>query len=189
MSQKADIAEWIRASMKRRGVNKSQVAKMIGVSRATMTRWCKPNDPTQPLWENISALAAALDSSPPGWKIINALPPAITIGGTERQLAGPIETGTLSEWRVPDAAMQAKGYMEGDILKVDDAMMPRDGDVVIANLYATEHRLARNAVRLFKAPDYLVTAAVDTANTEIDLAGKTARIIGVVVESIRRRQH
>jgi len=90
---------------------------------------------------------------------------------------------------VPDASMQAKGYMDGDILKVDETMTPRDGDVVIANLYATEHRSARNAVRLFKAPDYLVTAAVDTANTEIDLAGKTARIIGVVVESIRRRQH
>jgi transcriptional regulator with XRE-family HTH domain len=189
MSQKADIAAWITSTIKARGLNQSKVAGAMKVARATMSRWCNPNDPTMPLWENISALADVLGSAPPGWS--STADPAAALGESG---VAPLPTsqkpedwnGHVSEWRVLDASMQTKGYMPGDTVKADARIQPLDGDVVVANLYATSGR-ARTVLRVYKAPGYLVPATADAATIEVHEVGKTAAVVGVVFESTRRR--
>lgn len=189
MGQKAQIAQWISTTIKTKGLNQSQVATAIGVARATMSRWCNPTDPTMPLWENISALAAVLGSYPPGW----SAPPEVGYGMAEsgvEPLSGELPpdqwNGNVSEWRVRDSTMQTKGYMVGDTVKADARIQPLDGDVVVANLYDTSGR-ARTVLRVYKAPGYLVPATADAASLEVHEVGKTAAVFGVVFESTRRR--
>ena len=189
MSQKADIAAWISSTIKARGLNQSQVAGAIKVSRATMSRWCNPNDPTMPLWENVSVLAEVLGSAPPGWPNPSETAHTLSESGVELlpAAAKPEEwNGNISEWRVRDGAMQTKGYMPGDTVKADARIQPLDGDVVVANLYVTS-RPARTVLRLYKSPGYLIPATPDAASLEVHEVGKTAAIHGVVFESTRRR--
>ncbi len=192
MTQKADIAAWISAAIKAKGLNQSRVADAIHVSRATLSRWCNAGDSTMPLWENIKALAEVLGSAPPGWSSTAGTPPGFSESSvealpTEQNL--PNWNGNISEWRVKDATMQTKGYMPGDIVKADARLQPEDGDVVVANLYDTSGK-ARTVLRLYKRPGYLVPATADATTLEVHEVGKTAAIFGVVFESTRRRaQH
>jgi transcriptional regulator with XRE-family HTH domain len=189
MSQKTEIAAWITTSIKAKGLNQSRVAVAIGVSKATMSRWCNPNDPTMPLWENVSSLSAVLGSSPPGW----SAPAGSYLGFDEHGVAaladdGPPEAwnGNITQWRVKDSSMQTKGYMIGDDVKADARIAPVDGDVVVANLYNMQGK-ARTALRVFKSPHYLIPATADASSLEVHEVGKTAAIFGVVFTSTRRR--
>lgn len=189
MSQKSEVSAWITSSIKAKGLNQSRVAEAIGVSKATLSRWCNPDDPTLPLWENISALSSVLGSAPPGWEA----PAGGLLGFHEHGLTvlpadDPAETwnGNISTWRVKDSSMQTKGYMIGDEVKADARIAPVDGDVVVANLYDRLGK-ARTVLRVFKAPGYLVPATADATNLEVHEAGKTAAVLGVVFESTRRR--
>jgi translation initiation factor IF-1 len=95
--------------------------------------------------------------------------------------------GNITEWTVKDASMQVMGYLPGDIVKADARIQPQDGDVVVCNLYTMDGTKARTALRVFKAPSYLMPATTDAKTLEIHEVGKTAAIFGVIFEMRRTR--
>jgi transcriptional regulator with XRE-family HTH domain len=186
MTKKAEFAAWLSAAIAARGMNQSQVARALQVSRATLTRWTDADDTTFPSWQNVRALADVLNAAPPGGLAQPALA-AAPVHGLEPmpETPGPDWNGNVSHWRVLDSAMQTKGYVAGDVVKADARITPVDGDVVVANVF--DQGRARTVLRLYKAPGYVLPATADAGALEVHELGKTAALQGVVVEMTRRR--
>jgi transcriptional regulator with XRE-family HTH domain len=183
LMKKQAFSTWLQETIKERDLNLNQVAKAIGVTRSSLTRWTQPNYPTMPSFEHISRLVDILGSTPPGWS--PPVRPADAARDGVLRLAMPSDpaqwNGFLQDWRVTENTMTLWGYKPGDVVRTDARITPVDGDVVVATLHLGPGP-GRFVLRLFKAPMYVVAA-----DGEVHEARKNAEIIGVVIETTRRR--
>lgn len=182
MDRKAEFAAWLLARIDEAGLNQAKVARAIDVSRATLSRWTKADNTSFPAYKNAAALTRLLKSTPPGGldQFADDEPPADAVEPVAASAAG------ARQWRVMDFSMQAAGYLPGDVVTIDARLAPLDGDAVIVELHAPGAP-ARRALRLWRAPGYILPAPYDPRFIEVHEAGKTAIVEGVVVETVRRR--
>ena len=183
------LAGWMKLHMEKRQLSQNKLAKATGISLTTINRYCDPTDDHEPRMGNVLALSRFFGDKAP-MELPGETPPGMAEDGVEAILADPDDeswNGNISEWTVRDTAMQVMGYLPGDIVKADARIQPQDGDVVVCNLYTMDGTKARTALRVFKAPSYLMPATTDAKTLEIHEVGKTAAIFGVIFEMRRTR--
>lgn len=95
----------------------------------------------------------------------------------------------MAPWRLASRAIEAAGYLPGDILVVDLNLGPRAGDVVCAQLYDWNGAKAETVFRIWEPPGYLVAATTDPKLRRIFVVdNENVAVKGVVVATIRPRQ-
>ena len=184
------LAGWMKLHMEKRNLSQNKLAKLTGVSLTTINRYCDPDDEHEPRIGNIAALSRFFGEKPP-FNIPGEAGPGFAEDGVEAitiDTTAPDWEPNISEWTVKDATMQVMGYLPGDIVMADARIEAQDGDVVVCNLYSMDGTKARTALRVFKAPSYLMPATTDAKNLEIHEVGKTAAVFGVIFEMRRTRQ-
>jgi hypothetical protein len=183
------FALWLVENLERTGHSQNKLARLMGCSPSTVNRWVDPDDGTSPGWDNVIALATMFGNQPPGFAAQDHATGMAEDG--LRMIAQP-ETddwnGNITEWAVKDASMQVMGYMAGDMVRADARIKPEDGDVVVANLYSVNGQTATTALRVFKAPGYLLPATSNATEFSVHEVGKTGAIFGTVFESRRTRK-
>lgn len=185
------LAAWMDFHMAKRKLSQNALAEITGIGLTTIHRYCDPDSENEPRMNNVLKLARYFGDRPP----IDLGPGEAGSGFAEDGVqlisgdpAKPDFSANLSEWLVRDSSMQVMGYMPGDIVTADANLVAKDGDVVVCNLYSMDGTTARTALRVFKAPSYLISVSPDTKDLEIHEVGKTAAIFGVIFESRRLRR-
>jgi transcriptional regulator with XRE-family HTH domain len=188
---KAAFSLWMRENMERLKLSQNELARKTGLSANTINRYCRDDDDAEPKASKVHEIAAIFGTSPPppyagGFPASANMPePGVEMLKDE---PGPDWNGSISRWRVRDLAMSGLGYMTGDEVMADARITPVDGDVVVAELTG-RGASPRMVLRMFRSPGYLLSATIDVASLEVHEIGKNADVLGVVVESVRRRKH
>lgn len=183
------LAAWLNEHMKRHGLSQNALAAATGIGLTTINRYCNPLTENEPRLTIVLRLAKFFKDKPP----LSVMAAVEFHGMSEDGVQAivnqnsPSQQDFLSQWTIKDGSMQGLGYMEGDTVIANANETPRDGDVVICNLYAMDGKTARTAIRLFKSPSYLISAPINANALEIHEAGKTAAIFGVISELRRKR--
>jgi hypothetical protein len=192
---------WLRDVLVRTGLSPNALANRIGKSPTTLTRFL--NDPKahhELRLDTVRRIVEATGVQPPLATAGEAGPPShrAEVDG----LALKVETGdlrvddavrylcaadaNLSPWRLNTRAVELMGYLPGDIVIVDLAASPQDGDVVVAQIYNA--RGADTVFRLYAKP-YLMAAANDRISRAPMLVDdKAVAIRGVAVAMFRPRR-
>ncbi len=204
------LRAWIRAGAARHGLSPTALAAAIGVTTTTITKFLNNRDYTStPGPQTIAALEEFFGEAAPSLtsrQLARAprlhglgeeeaeeyrLPEAGgKCGGrtTEQALVEHLCGPGCTPWRLTSAELAGAGYLPGDILIVDLAATPRDGDIVCARLYDAAAGTARTIFRLWQRP-WLVTAPLGTPRQKPQLVEDEKRAIrGVVVRSLRGRR-
>lgn len=183
------LAAWMDFHMTKRRLSQNALAEITGIGLTTINRYCDPNNESEPRTNFVLKLARYFGDRPP----IDMDPGDGADFAEDGVEPVPVEPGVdtpanLTEWAVRDSSMQVMGYMPGDLVWADANITAKDGDVVVCNLFSLGNRPARNALRMFRAPSYLISATSDSKELEIHEVGKTAAIYGVIFESRRLRK-
>lgn len=89
-------------------------------------------------------------------------------------------------WTMASELLMLQGVRPGDLLIMDADVMPRDGDVVLAEFWGGQKPTM--LVRLYQQPN-LVAASYDaSAAKPLLIDGVTVRVAGVMTDLIRRRR-
>lgn len=190
--EKRELAEWFNANRDRTRISYARLAREAGVGVATLHRMSgkSTESTTFPKLPHIKAVARVFGVAPPPlFQDGDSLSTGFQEDGATRlqETRGEAFDPNISEWEVRDDAMRLMGYLPGDKVRVDASLAPRDGDAVIAQLYSPDHMTAQTALRLFRAPGYVLTASPDPRVTDAREVGKNALVMGVVVHSWRDR--
>lgn len=194
--EKRELAEWFNLHRERMGISYGKLSRASGVGVATLHRMAGKSTETAsfPKIQHIKAVARIFGVAPPPIFQDGAdYGPGFQEDGAVQVQPGKGEESNggfdpnISEWEVRDDAMRLMGYLPGDKLRVDGRLQPRDGDAVIAQLYSADHKSAQTALRLFRAPGYVLSANPDPRQADAREIGKNAIIMGVVVHSWRDR--
>jgi hypothetical protein len=94
----------------------------------------------------------------------------------------------IDPWTLRSRALEAAGFLPGDILIVDLNADPKPGDVVCAQVYEWARGKAETVFRVWEPPS-LVSATFDpTLRKPLFVDHNNVTIKGVVIASIRTRQ-
>lgn len=111
-------------------------------------------------------------------------------GGVLSAMVGAVtgKANGLDPWVLKSRAVEAAGYLPGDIMIVDLNADPRPSDVVCAQVYEWGRGKAETVFRIWEPPS-LVTATYDPAlRKPLMVDHQNVLIRGVVVASLRPRQ-
>lgn len=191
--------DWFQAAHRRAGVSQRAAAARMGRQPGFLSRLYNGQQAMRlpeareladilkvPLADVLRA--AGLDaSSPPA-----DAPPTGALGEANveylpnREVAAPKAQGPRQTvWRVRSGDMRAAGFLPGDVIVVDDALQPRRGDAVLAQLYDLSLGSAETVLRLY-LPPYLVRPGLE-AETPLAVDGERVLVRGVVSSLVRRR--
>lgn len=187
--------QWITALAAATGRKLSQLATEAGVSDTTLTRLV--NNPTYDgLLSAITIKRLSEAYKVPGPEEY-ASGRRLSIGSffAEAELLDPLEDAIVSAiiggrahldaWRLKTQALEAIGYLPGDIVIVDTDAAPRPQDAVCAQVVDRKGGSAETIWRVYDPP-YLIGHAIDRASYKpvlVDNDRVTVR--GVVVTSLR----
>ncbi len=189
---------WLNAMLEFRMWNVTRLAREAGVSQSTLAKFL--NDP-----ENVAQLSISTVEKLSGAGGIrpyetkpSATPrgisekEAIPFSGADEQLGfdrliSALTTGnSLVPWVMNSRALEAFGYLPGDVLVVDLNATPQDGDVVCAQLFDRNGE-AETVFRILEHP-FLVAATMDRSTVKPLLVNNDTVVIrGVVTSSHRPR--
>lgn len=171
-----EITIWIKDALAKSGATPSAMARHAGLATTTITRFL--NDPNSPMLSlrSLAKIAhAAGIGHIPGSPTIT--PPLLGLSESEGQPFIPNaaesrldraikallnQRNAADPWVLQTRAVDALGYLEGDIVIVDLNRKPVAGDVVCAQSYNWEKAKAETIFRVYEPP-YLVAATLDTA--------------------------
>lgn len=189
---------WLQAMLDFRTWNVTRLAREAGVSQSTLAKFL--NDP-----ENLAHLSTnsveklsraggirPYETSP------SVAPRGLSDGEAERfvgfdgqahfnNLIQAMAAGnSVAPWVLQTRALEAVGYLPGDVLMVDMNAAPAEGDVVCAQLYDRSGE-AETIFRIYEHP-FLVAATLNRANLKPLIADNNTVVIrGVVTSSHRPR--
>lgn len=184
--------DYVQEIMRATGFTPSRIAKEIGRSSTTLTRFLSDDysgtlHPTvmQALadWSGIPLPGTVPQTAPRGFR--EEAVPYETAGAGYDPVAAAIGDrsqahGWLMKMDLPGVAIR-----NGDVVIVDQATAPRPGDVVCCQF---EDGLVVTTVFRVWHPPFLFGAGIDPTATKPELANTdTRRIVGVVTDVVRRR--
>lgn len=194
------VRAWLTDVLRQTGKTPSALARAIGTSTSTLTRYLNQPDHKHVLsTRTIDAITRVTGlPGPPGAGSSGARLPAGEIDGMEintqtgdvrvddavRYLCAA-ENG-LSPWRLNTRALEGVGYLPGDVVVVDLNADAESGDVVVAQVY--DQRGAETVFRLYAKP--FLTAAANDRVARVPLLVDDAHVCirGVVVAMFRPRR-
>ncbi|MGE0212267.1 MAG: hypothetical protein AB7S41_11280 [Parvibaculaceae bacterium] len=176
--------EWLKDLIGYTGWAPTRVASVSGVAQTTLTNLL--NDPDHPHLLSNSSISKIVNGTGfprPGQEGFAEVPPR------------PFDHEEMGEhgewnpnhqfWEVRNELLTLAGLLKGDKILCDASVTPKDGDVVIAQIYDVAMGAARTVIRVYRPP-YLTTAAVDPTKNKISEADRGAQIMSVMIE-LRRR--
>jgi hypothetical protein len=91
-------------------------------------------------------------------------------------------------WRLKTLALESAGYLPGDIVISDNAVHPRAGDAVVAQVYDVRTGTAETVFRLFEPP-YLIAASSEPAlRKPLLVDNERVIVMGPITQSFRARR-
>ena len=190
---------WLEAVIDRSGVTATQIARTGRLNPSTLTRFLQDEERATVLsTATIAAVAEATGEQPPADLLALDAPPLPPVARRETEAevwrdgpgATPIRAmiagdPNLSAWTIGSDLLTLAGVRRGDVVVIDQRVVPRDGDVVCAqveNGYG-----AQTMFRLWRPP-MLIAAAADPMAARPELVdNERVRIAGVVVGLFRVR--
>lgn len=194
---KDTVTRWLQRVLAEKKWDAAELARRSGVSASTLSRALNPDDKIVLNTLSMLKIARITGINPPG---MPAMPRAgslrSSVGGFAEAEAEPFEgtpampdeADNVDHWTLRSRAIDALGYIPGDIVAVDRRAAPRAGDIVQAQLYGSGGADAETVFRAYDPP-YLVTRALDPMahRKPVAVDGERALIVGVVVALWRRR--
>lgn len=196
-----ELRTWLRAVLQHKGWAGIDLARAIEAHPSTINKFL--NDP-----------AATHTLSPKSLKAIEratGFPPLTFPGGPARRPTEPEavsfgeeNTGdealdrivveltrgenAIDPWILKGRALEAAGFMEGDVLLVNLSEKPRVNDVVCAQIHDWQRGRAETVFRIYQPP-YLI-AATSSAELMRPFLVDDDRVVimGVVMQSLRQRR-
>lgn len=195
---RAEQRAWLQLVLEQTKKSGSALAKAAGLAQTTVTNFL--NDPDYPhalSSRTIDALERASRMKFGGMPRVSGMdeteaapfggePSSDLVADAVKRLIGA--SNTRAPWRLISKAIEAAGYLPGDVLIVDLSIAALPGDVVCAQVYHRRRFTAETVFRVFEPP-YLLAKTFDRAASPL-LAVDNENVIvkGVVVASIRPRQ-
>ena len=196
---RADQRAWLRQVLDQTKMSGTALAKAAGLAQTTVTNFV--NDPDYPHALSARTIAALERASrmkfgamprETGFSEAEAAPldvaaeAEIVADAVKRLIAG--RDNALAPWRLNSRAIEAAGYLPGDVLVVDLGLNAMPGDIVCAQRYQWNRMSAETIFRVYEPP-YLLAKTFDPATPAL-LAVDNVNIVikGVVVASFRPRQ-
>jgi hypothetical protein len=91
-------------------------------------------------------------------------------------------------WLLKSRAIAGAGYLPGDILIADAAILPMAGDVVCAQVYDLRHASAETVFRIYEPP-YLISTSNETAlRKPLPVDNDRVIVMGTVTQMFRGRR-
>lgn len=201
---RADVRDtqraWLRQIVRDTGKSLTQIAAEAHVSHTTLTRFDRPEYAGTLNTLTVQQIAEAMGVEPP--KGINPAETPVRRMGPQRDaepFAANDETDPhgavkalignrpgAAPFRMKTRALELRGYLVGDVLIVDVNAMPREGDIVCAQVYD----FAGNAETVMRVYEKLVLTAA-TLDPELQkplfVDGERVAVMGVVTDLVRTR--
>jgi hypothetical protein len=91
-------------------------------------------------------------------------------------------------WLLKTRAMEDAGYLAGDVVICDAAMLPKAGDAVVAKVYDLRSGTTETIFRILEPP-YLVAASSDPAlRKPLLVDNERVIVVGTITQSFRARR-
>jgi DNA-binding phage protein len=194
---RAAIRQWVLAAADSHNLSPTKVANRAGLAPSTVLRAIDPQGHNTLSTDSIDKIVRALGIAPP---LLTPQNGAVTGFGESEAVeilptACPAEmkpkTADQSVWRLQTRAveMPPHGYLPGDLVMLDSAVAPQDGDVVCAQRYDLRRGTAESIWRVYSAP-FLYPATTDAGiNPKPEFVdNERVAIRGVIVRSLRERR-
>jgi hypothetical protein len=189
---------WVEAILAFKQWNPTRLAREAAFSQSTLAKFLNDPDNEAQLSTNIVEKIAVVGGLRPyetepvgqlrGLSDAEAEPFQGYDGQPEinQLIRALVQGNATSPWVLNSRALEAAGYLPGDILVVDQNAEPRDGDVVCAQVYDRSGG-AETVFRIYERP-YLVAATLSRSNLKpLIVDDDMVSIRGVVTSSHRPR--
>ena len=187
---------WLRTVIQKTGLSPTQLAAKAGVAQPTITRFLNsPNVSHNLTARTISAVERAVgmrygpNPKDAGFNESDGEPYRYSDCAKELSFLEDAfgKANGKDAWTLKTKAIEAAGYLPGDVLIVDLNETPAPGDVVCAQIYDWSRSRAETVFRLWEPP-YLQVATYEKSLRKIFVVDNQNVIIrGVVVASARGR--
>ena len=197
--ERARLLDWIEWLRVRTGQSLSDLADGAGLSSNTLTR-LKQRDSA--LLDALSVRMLCEYTGLPGPDLYKHGPTSGFAEEASRYDASAKDIDNLTKrfvalaldgranaasWWLKTQALEAIGYMQGDLIIADAAVQPRAGDVVCAQVYDVRNGTAETVFRVFEPP-YLVAFHSDPRlRKPLLIDNERVIVMATVTESLRRR--
>lgn len=200
---------WIGSILSSTGWTLTDLARRAGIHQTTLTRWWnddleKATLSTRTVSQIETATAVPLGGAvdptrmagPSAFGDGEKLPPTEFLrDDIEAAVRGMIAgRNNMFPWRVKTRALEAVGFLPGDILVVDQNAVPEAGDAVCAQVYDFPAgrpeglpRRAETVLRLYEPPHLVAATAQPGLRRPYYVDNRTVAIVGVVVGMFRPR--
>ncbi|MFZ1964323.1 MAG: hypothetical protein WAU78_12815 [Roseiarcus sp.] len=188
---------WLRAVLVQTGLTPHALAKRARISAPTLTVFLNSDKATHALSaRTVASLEAATgmrygpEPRPSGAFRENEATAYKINGSPVDDIVRAAIGGrnAVDPWLLKSRALEAAGYLPGDVLIVDLNGGPQPGDVVCAQIYNWARSDAQTVFRVWEPP-YLTPATFDPALRRVFVVDNdTTMIRGVVIATVRPRQ-
>ncbi|WP_292055486.1 helix-turn-helix transcriptional regulator [Martelella sp.] len=191
---------WLEHITSASGLTLTEVARKAGLHPSTLTRFWSRDDDGHTLTSSTVAKieqatrVPAYEASHPKITAFaeNEATPFVPVNDNnpvEAALKLAAERSTdIHLWSLKTGTLSAVGYPSGMIVAVDQAMTPRAGDAVCAQIYDFRRGTAETVFRVFRAP-YLLSAAASGEPSQPELVDNERVVIaGVIVGGFTLRR-
>lgn len=196
-----DMRAWLRAVLLHLGWTGLDLSRRIGVAPSTVNRFLNDPEATHRLSPKTLRQIAQVTGFEPmampghaGGRLEEPdAAPYIAGPASDQRLSTAVAAATagrnaVDPWVLKTRALEAAGYVPGDVLIVDLNARPEPNDIVCAQVYDWRRGRAETVFRIYSKP-YLVAASSDPAHLKpLVVDGDGVVIKGVVIQSIRGRR-
>lgn len=192
---------WVKSLPDATGQSLSRLAQDSGFANTTLTRFIKPTSKGVLSPATIQAVAETAGVEPPAGLLgAERNVSAFREDGAPYTSAMSSEDGTraavaaliagrndAAPFLIKTDVLALAGIRKGDVLIIDMAATPRQGDVVCVQVETGAG--AKTIFRIFQPPHLLVGASLDPNAVRPELVdGLRVRVAGVMTELLRRRE-
>ncbi len=194
MDTRDEQKAWLGKVLAETGLAPTTLATKIGLAPSTLTRFINSDEHGSALShrtisavEKFTGIAYGADLRP---RLLRqddaaAFSPS-DAGGAADHVAALLRAGSVTAWTLRSRALEAVGFVPGDVMIVDLNEPPQPGDAVLAQVYDFKSMRAETLFRLYEPP-FLYAATLDRAHSAPILIDEKVGVKGPVILSIRPR--
>lgn len=193
--------QWLHEIVAATGKKPSQIATLANVSDTTLTRLLNNPEYSGTLSQiTVDRIAQAFNIPGPAEMRAAGVGKPMLLGFSEAERIDPSqEKGDLARlvnaavdgrdgiepWRMRGLALEAAGYLPGDVLIVDTTAQAKPGDAVCAQVADYQRGAAETVFRIFDPPFLVGAGRERMAYKPLLIDGQRVTVRGVVVNSLR----
>lgn len=177
--------QWLEQAIARSGLKPTPFAQKAGIAPSTILRALAAAGDFDLDPRTVRKLRDTYGLPPPGGAATGFSEPDLAPYEAEDGEADMPAAPNVYLKRVGSRVMELDGILPGDVLTLDMARVPAQGDTVEAQVYALDRPVAETVLRLYDPP-YLLARTLDPAHAKPLLVdGERVRIAAVLVRLAR----